>query len=148
MKLLMPVTLSLLVIAGCASGPSSAPLPPDVNVVAPDAALAPGLKGLAGKWSGKWKGRYGQLDHILIVERIDAGKASVVYATGTLVSTQGGGPSPGWFRLNGSVEPGLLKLSLRNGAQVTYRLQADGTLSGTYDRQGDVSSATLTRADS
>lgn len=148
MKSLVPSALLALLVAGCASGPSSAPLPPDVNLVVPSASLAPDIRALAGKWSGKWKSRYGQLDHVLIVERLEGSSASVIYSTGALVSTQGGGPSPGWFRVNGTVEPGTLTLSMRNGAQVTYKLQADGTLSGTYVRQGDTSTGTLTRENS
>ena len=138
--------LLVLAIAGCASGPSSAPLPPDLRIVAPDPALAPELRALSGQWTGKFVGRYGSLDHTLVVERIDGSAATVVYANGAMISSQGGGIDPGFRRLQARVQPGKIDFTLPNGAVVNYAMQADGTLAGTYDRSGQVSTARLTRA--
>lgn len=140
--------LSLTVmLAACATGPSTAPLPPDLKMIAPEAGLPSATKALAGKWSGQWVSSYGRMDHTLVVEQIDQSNATVVYATGAMVSTQGGGLEPSWRRVEGRIDSdGQLNLSFANGAKVRYQLQGDGMLKGVYDRQGSVSTATMIRA--
>lgn len=66
---------------GSAMPPSVAPLPTDVRVVPPEAAVPQQLAAFSGKWSGVWDGI---LHHILVVEEITPPHAAViVYAWGT-----------------------------------------------------------------
>ena len=131
--------LAFLFLAGCASGPSTAPMPPTVNITPPAANVPANVKALSGKWAGRWDG---DLDHILIVEEVEQLSAVAVYSWG---SSHSRGITPGWQRVRGTVEPGLLRMTLRNQAKVTYRVQTDGTLQGTYEWTGGVSRATLNR---
>ncbi|MDM0073415.1 hypothetical protein QTH90_03425 [Variovorax sp. J2P1-59] len=129
----------------CAAPPSKAPLPPDVKVEAPGDALPPNVKGFSGKWVGKWINGSTQLDHILIVERIDASGATMVYSTGEPSNTYVN-IAPQWRRINAKVGPGTLDYQFPNGATVNYKLQPDGTLAGTYKSRGFDTTAKLTRA--
>lgn len=136
MKTAIVLTVAL-VLSACAT----APLPPDVKVVAPAAALPADVKAFSGKWSGKWDG---ELEHSLIVEEIDSSGATVVYSWG--VSSRWN-IRPGWQRVRAEIASGAMKFKFpNNGPSVSYALQDDGTLKGIYDRQGQIARATLTRA--
>lgn len=122
-----------IALAGCASTAPNVPLPPDLRIAAQDPTLAPHVRGLAGKWTGYWARPDGRLNHVLVVEEINGSTAKVVYAYGALITSQGGGIDPGWFRTTGNIDAnGQLSLNLRAGQQAVYRLQSDGSLKGSY----------------
>ena len=134
------LSLVLLLVAGCASSPSTAPVPVTF-IDAPSAILPDNIKGLWGKWSGTWDSN---VHNILVVEYIDQTTARVVYSWGNRYPERG--PTRGWTRVWGTVEPGVLRLTLPNSAKVTYRLQSDGTLQGTYEWYGNVSRIGIVKA--
>jgi hypothetical protein len=72
--------LTLVASAALAQTPF-VPLPADVSVTAPAADVPPAMARFSGVWAhGAW---YGELPHVLIVERVDSdGRAAVVYAVG------------------------------------------------------------------
>jgi hypothetical protein len=96
------LVLATLVLAGCASGGLSVslPTPGNVTVTSPASDLAPELAAFSGTWEGAWNGN---LPSRLIVERIDATSARVVYIWG---AGEGGAFPAGWYRFKASVFPG------------------------------------------
>lgn len=144
---LRPIVLSVSVVAlaACAAPPSKAPLPPDVRVEAPSDSLAPDVKAFSGKWTGRWINSLAQLDHTLVVEKIDATKATLIYSVGE-PTTSNVNITPQWRRVTATVSPGKMEFTFPNGAAVVYKLQANGTLAGTYTSKGFNTTATLTRA--
>jgi hypothetical protein len=126
--------------SGAATSPSIAPLPLDVRIIPPEAAVLQQLAAFSGKWSGVWDGI---LHHVLVVEEITPPHAVVIYAWGTAPQWQIA--QPGWGRVQGEFVDGALKLSLRRPATAMYRLQPDGTLDATYEWAGGISRANLTR---
>lgn len=142
---LMPLSIAALLVTGCASGPSSAPLPADVAIVAPDSSVPADVRALSGKWSGKWRGLAGgqQQDTTLVVEKIDGDEATVVYSQGDHSRF----PSL-YRRTTAKVAPGVLKFTfaLKAGPAVyTYSLQPDGSLDGKLEHLGFKAVSTLTR---
>ena len=51
-----------------------------------------------------------------------------------------------WYRLRGQFVEGTLQVTRPRGATLIYRLQPDGTLAVTLTWRGEVSHATMTRA--
>ncbi|MBU4582128.1 MAG: hypothetical protein KKH02_06945 [Proteobacteria bacterium] len=138
------VLVSLLLV-GCAipTRPTATiPLPQDMKIVAPEPTLSPEIKAFSGKWFGVWDGI---LEHILVVEQINPPDATVIYAYGKAASWNTANPN--FFRPQAQIEPGVLKLSTRRPAKVTYRLQSDGTLDATYEWSGGISSTKMKRLD-
>ena len=133
---------AFLIASGGAIAGAEPPIPADVNVVTPDAALPAPLAGYAGRWSGMWIGAGDRLPHILIVEKISPESFSAVYAWG---DSQGeyGSLKAGSRRITGTVADG--KLSAKLGpASVVYILKDDGTIAGTFtNARGFESKATL-----
>jgi hypothetical protein len=123
---------------------SSVPLPQDINIVQPDSALDPNIKVFSGKWEGNWDN---ELPHILVVEKITPPDVFVIYAYGN-----GKGSSSriqaNWRRFQGVIEPGKIKFDLVK-SRVSYKLQPDGTLLGTYEIPGSgrVSNTAMKRID-
>jgi hypothetical protein len=137
-----------LVLAGCAAGPlPPPPMPPDLKVVAPPPSVSRENARFAGRWIGKWEE---QLEHVLVVELVvqneQAAEVVAVYAWG--VSAELGVGTPGWSRVRGRIENGILRLELtRVQATAVYTMQADGTVMGEYWRGDKVTSRVrLTRA--
>lgn len=95
------------------------PLPADVRIVAPASAVDADLARLSGMWIGSWDSAH---PTILVVERIEGDRASVIYSTGT---RSGRYPSPAlWRRFSGSWDAVDKKLVVpigRNAA--TYRVE-------------------------
>ena len=121
---------------------SAIPVPDDVRIFPPGAEVPREEAAFSGKWTGEWKGKWrglvdGALPHTLVVEEIrrespiSTTTAIVVFAWGATLQW---GISPGWYRLRGMFEGGVLRLTLPSGARVTYRINADATLDGTYER--------------
>jgi hypothetical protein len=127
--------------SGSVTLPSVAPLPSDVRIIPPEAAVLKQLAAFSGKWSGVWDGI---LQHVLVVEEITPPHTVVIYAWGTAPQWQIA--QPGWSRVQGEFVDGALKLSLRRPpTTVMYRLQPDGTLDATYEWAGGIARANLTR---
>jgi hypothetical protein len=126
--------------SGSATLPSVAPLPSEVRIVPPDAAVPQQLTAFSGKWSGVWDGI---LHHMLVVEEIIPPQAVVIYAWGTAPQWQIAQPS--WSRVRSEIMEGALQLSLRGPATTIYRLRPNGTLDATYEWAGGIWRATLTQ---
>ncbi len=107
------------------------PLPEDLKAIAPPTDVDPDIAAFSSKWAGRWAGN---LDHILVVEKIEGRTVTFVYSWGIAVAS--GITRPGFRRVTGSVdESGVLRGALRNGVQVTYRLSPDRqSLVGEYIR--------------
>ena len=119
--------------------PQNVPLPQDLKVAAPDESLPPEVKRFSGKWVGVWDAR---LDHVLVVEEIaSAERVTVVYAYGSNQYVA----RPGFRRLRGKINSGVLTFTLRNGAVVTYDFTPNGELKAEYERPGELLRATMKR---
>ena len=117
------------------------PLPQDMKIVPPDPNLPLGIKTLSGKWFGVWDGI---LQHVLVVEQINPPSVTAIYAYGSAPSWNINNPS--YSRLQGEIEPGMLRLTLRRtAATVTYRIQPDGTLDATYETRSGILRAKMRR---
>ena len=114
-------------------------LPANAAVMPPAPSLARWQSALSGRWHGFWDG---ELEHILVVERMDGDGVDVIYAYGQI-----GSRPPGASRERGVWEDGALRLDLRRPATVRYRLDVYGTVSATYEWQGGIARATLKRMD-
>src|SRR6516225_8564031 len=102
------------------------PLPSDAAVadVAPGAATPP-------QWAGAWIGAWGDtLKHILLVEKVGADTARVVYAVG---SNPAVGVRPSWSRFDAVVSARSLKVE-GNGFSVSYEMTDQGRLKGLFQR--------------
>jgi len=146
MKNVVALTVASLLAVGCASGPSTAPLPADLAIVAPDSSVPPDVRALSGKWSGKWRGLAGgqQQETLLVVEKIAGTEAAVVYSQGDHSRFRSL-----YHRTTAKVEPGVLTFSiaLKDGPAVyTYRLQPDGSLDAKMEYRGFNAVSTLKRA--
>ena len=118
------------------------PLPGDVNVTAPAADVPPAIARFSGVWAhGAW---YGELPHVLVVERVDAdGRAAIIYAVGENSDLY---VKPAATRVAGQVEDGVLGFFLRDGTvAVEYRFDGDRLL-GRYRSSYSTASVTLSRA--
>lgn len=119
------------------------PLPQDMEIVPPNPGLPPGIKAFSGKWFGVWDGI---LQHVLVVEQISPPNVTAIYAYGSAPSWNINNPS--YSRVQGEIEPGTLKLTLRRtAATVTYRIQPDGSLDATYESRGGMARAKMKRID-
>ena len=128
--------------AGRGKAPSvhAAPIPEQLKVVPPAADTPAAAKAFAGAWQGKWGS---DLDHILIVERIEGRTVHYVYSYGTSRSV----PVAGFRRGRGTVdENGVLRIVTQNGTQISYEPSRDGqSLDGQFQQGARISSATLKR---
>ena len=138
--------------AGCAAA-VAVPLPPDVRVVPPAAAVPAHLAAFSGKWVGAWvtpplvAGRIERRDHILVVEEIRGAGAAVVFALGSGLGLGIPDTKPVWFRLSGRFVDGELKLPFPpTGGTVTYRMLPDGTLDATNQHGSTIERAHMIRA--
>jgi hypothetical protein len=137
--------LAALLLAGCATPirpTAPIPLPQDVQIVAPEPTLSSEIKVFSGKWFGVWDG---VLEHILVVEQINPPTAEAIYAFGR--ATSWNIQNPNFTRVQGQIEPGVLKLTLGRPATVIYRLQSDGTLDATYEWRGGILRTKMKRLD-
>jgi len=123
-------------LLGCAT--AAPPLPDNVRVVEPTNA-PPEAAVFSGKWTGRWD--IGQ-ETMLVVEEIEYPQVTLIYAVGP--HSRG---SAGWARKKGTIVNGILTFPARDGAAtVTFRAEADGTLSGKYETSSFVSKAQMVRA--
>lgn len=110
----------VLLLTACAPGMQRFALPDTVAPPAPAAHDAPALAALAGPWTGTWFTPDSGLgyDALLLVERIEGGQATVLYAWS---NPRLGGD--GWYRQKARVLPGP-GLEWTRGTW-TFRLQFD-----------------------
>jgi hypothetical protein len=135
------ITPLLLTATMAIAGPEAS-LPPDVNLVVPDDSVPAAMAKYSGRWSGTWTGGGDRLNHVLIVEKISPEGFVAIYAWGDSLG-QNGNLKAGWRRINGTVDNGKLTAKLGQ-ASVSYVLNPDGTINGTYtNARGFDSKATL-----
>jgi len=116
---------------GKAATATAAPFPDRLTITPPAADTPPAALAFAGAWQGKWGGN---LDHILIVERIEGRKISYVYCFGTSAVVYRAGIRRGTGTVD---EGGTLRIVTNNGTEISYQPSRDGqSLHGEY-RQGN-----------
>ena len=115
-------------------------IPKDVKIIPPGSNVSHSLRVFSGKWSGVWDGI---LDNMLVVEKIDDNlEVDAIYSWG--VAYQWNLNEPGWHRYTGKIDKHTLVLSDETSKTIiTYRLNQDGTLNGTFQRPGIFSKALL-----
>jgi hypothetical protein len=108
------------------------------------APLAPAAPLPAEAYAGTWSGKWGtSIEHTLVVEGVEGRTAALVYSW----SGAAQGAASGSTRATGEIDAhGALRTTLRNGAQVSYRLSADRSrLSGEYLLDGRTTRGAFTR---
>lgn len=141
--------LAALALAGCQSAPEALPpaapepalgpvaLPSSSAVIDQSVTITPPSKGVPTQYaafSGIWAGRLeGMYEGKLAVQTVSPkGKVAVTYAWGDLADNR-----PGVADGTGKIVGNTLKLErLPNGADATFMMLPDGTLSGTYTLAG------------
>lgn len=93
------------------------PLPADMRVVPPSPDVPREVAALSGEWRGTWSG---VLDSTLVVETIDAEKATVIYAWGDAPSWRA---TKGFTRLSAKVT-GTPSAKLDFGGNITFIVEA------------------------
>lgn len=122
-------------------GRFDATAPPLPNGLAPPGETDAASGKLLGIWSGRWNGVQ---PHSLVVERIENGVASVVYAWGP--APVWGVDEGGWQREQAPVKDNTLTAAMPGGGTATYRLQPNGTLFGQYQDGGRRRQSSMRRA--
>ena len=132
----------LLGVVGLAVGQSSTPMPLDLKVVPPGEGVPKAAAAFSGTWVGLWGN---QLDHTLVVEKIEGATAQIVYSWGT--ASAWNIRNPGFVRVKATInEDNILQATLDNGAEVAYKLSRDQqSLSGQYILRGRPTLGTFTR---
>jgi hypothetical protein len=142
--------------SGLPGDSTSAPLPTDLRVVPPGPGIPRDEAAFSGRWAGRWKGSGESvldegLPHLLVVEEIARDERFLTSGTGVIGIFAWGGSSrwgvfPGWSRVRGVFERGVLHLTLPGRGRATYRMAIDGTLDATYESaEFGVMRATLSR---
>ncbi|MEM9140079.1 MAG: hypothetical protein AAGB15_09630 [Pseudomonadota bacterium] len=121
-----------LAASGCAVEPRNAVVPASVEISAPSQEVSEEIARFSGIWAGTWDGCLpGKL---AVVSIQPTGAVQAYYAYGDCAKwniSQGGGLH------EGTIDGDVLRLdTFRNGANVTYTLLQDGSLRGSYIRDG------------
>ena len=124
-------SLVVAFLAGTQLSHADTPLPPDVAVIVPGPETPKDAAAFSGKWIGRWDDT---LDHTLVVEKVEGRDVTAIYSTG--IAQRWLITSPSFARVSGKIrDDGSLRLSLSNGAQVTYRFSGNPSeLQGEYAR--------------
>ncbi len=133
------LALATLVLTACASGGlgTALPAPTNVAITPPSSDLAPELAAFSGTWEGVWDG---VLPSRLIVERIDATSARVVYIWG---ADPNGYFQAGWGRYNASALPDG-KIQWGRDIRFVFTISKDRTsIAGERERQGRINTTTM-----
>ncbi|HUQ26550.1 MAG TPA: hypothetical protein VM140_12845 [Burkholderiales bacterium] len=125
---------------GKAPDTHSAPVPDKLTITPPAPGTPPAALAFFGAWQGKWGG---DLDHILIVERIEGSTIHYVYSYGTSRRIS----QAGFRRGRGAVdESGILRITTNNGTNISYEPAKDGkSLYGQYQQGTRVSTGVFAR---
>lgn len=144
LKMVGTVTLILIMLSGfisvgvCSPEPDVAPLPAKLKIVPPGSEVNGALAKLSGKWVGRLAvaggGYSADVEHVLVVESIAAGRVTVIYSrAGFNTRTH---YSKGWwgrFKAFWDEEKKALLVNYSYNstyATLTYVLNPDGVLNG------------------
>ena len=116
--------------------------PADLKIQPPADDVPADLAGFSGKWVGVWSGGR---KHLLAVERVDRDFGVVVYSQAARRATCI--DSGDWFRVRVSFADGALTFPKNWPAKVSYRANADGTLTARIDNGRRVRLATMRRVE-
>lgn len=112
----------------------------DANPVVDDDELSADLRQFLGIFDGKWQK---ELPHTLIVYQVSpTGDAKGYYAYAKYPKWRIRAPACVFFL--GEIKGGVLRLTLDNGAAVTYTFDPKGRLQGTYVLNGRPTKGTFT----
>ena len=144
--LLLLVTIFVLVasLAQAAPMPSlktDAPLPKEVNIVAPAADVAPELAAFSGIWLGTYEWNYFadnvriKRDVVIVIEKIVGNKLDLVFAFGEMRPYYRN-TNVAWKRFSGTFDPATRKVTIPIGDPIfstpgtaTIWLSEDGNMS-------------------
>lgn len=135
------LTASMVQAAPMPKLKTDAPLPKEINIVAPAADVAPELAAFSGIWLGTYEWDYFtdkvhvKRDVVIIVEKITGNKLEMVFAFGEMRpyyrNTQ-----VAWKRVSGTFEPAIDKVIIQlsdplfpTPGSVTIGLMEDGSMS-------------------
>ncbi len=116
--------------------------PADLKIQPPADDVPADLAEFSGKWVGVWSGGR---KHLLAVERVDQDFGVVVYSQAARRATCI--DSGDWFRVRVGFADGALTFPENWPARVSYRANADGTLTARIDNGRRVRLATMRRAE-
>lgn len=133
--------LTFILLLGACMDPRPASLPDNLTVSPPAETIAPEVAAFSGIWAGRWGSC---LDGKLAVLAIEPdGAVDTVYSWGDCAAYN---ISAGWTEHKGQITGTTLTLEqFGNGAKASYELKPDGTLAGTYLRDGSTTRGTFVR---
>ena len=119
------------------------PVPTDVAIIPPGSDLAPELAAFSGTWEGVWDG---VLPSRLIIERIDATSARVVYIWG---ADPNGRFEAGYSRQNAKVLPGgKIEFGGSGRPYFVFTMSKDrSSIGGERESQGQINTTTMKKVD-
>lgn len=157
-SMLVPITFSSgwQGPSGLPGDATNVPLPTDLRILPPGPEVPRDEAAFSGRWAGRWKGNGESvidqgLPHLLVVEKITREEGFLTSGRGVAAIFAWGGSSrwgvvPGWSRVRGVFERGVLHFTLPGRGRVAYRMGIDGTLDATYETPDfGVMRATLSR---
>ncbi|MBI4236849.1 MAG: hypothetical protein HY696_00350 [Deltaproteobacteria bacterium] len=137
------LALATALLTGCAAGGfgTALPAPPDIAIAPPPSDLAPELAAFSGSWEGIWDG---VLPSRLIVERIDATAARVVYIW---ARDPNGYFQAGYSRHSAKVLPGgKIEFGGSGRPYFVFTMSRDRTsIAGERESQGRINTTTMKR---
>lgn len=140
---ILGLALAVIFAGACATvdGVPAVPLPTEIKINPPTPETPKELASCLGAWGGwwAWTGTGHTTETALIVERIDAKSALVVYARG-----RGIDGSPGWWRRFFATVEGN-SIVLRFGSIVRTFTCKGNWIAGTYEEGPETAYATLTK---
>jgi hypothetical protein len=128
--------------SGSVDSESGIPLPTTIRIEPPGADLPPEVAAFSGTWEGSWEG---DVPGRLVVERIDAEWARVVYAWG---DDPGGRFKGEWERVPAKVLPGGRLQSVDDALKMTltFEMAQDRmSIQGQHDAAGRVTTVGMQR---
>ena len=139
----IPAVAFLALLAACQSSapPSGAltPSPPSGALPAPGADVPASAAAFQGTWAGKWNGSF---DGRIVIQ--------TVAKDGAITGTYSWGEAPGAFKagsaaVSGFIIRNVLTVSPDAETDLTYTMQPDGTLAGTFFKDGTTFTGTFRR---
>lgn len=107
--------------SGVSQSPVNVVIPPNVTIEPPTPDIPPDKAKWSGKWSG-WACHNQVCDLKLIVEKVTAGGATIIYA---FASSQ---IKPFNVRVEAQFVGNELQATLQNGARLSYRMRKEGAV--------------------
>ena len=133
--------VGVILLLGACMDPRPASLPETLTVTPPTAAVPAEFAAFSGVWRGRWGSC---LDGALAVHTIRPDRSvDTVYAWGDCAQYN---TSAGSTEQEGQIVGNVLTLkTFSTGAQASYELVPDGTLAGTYRRDGNITRGVFVR---